>query len=58
MKQVQINKINSINISRGNKPKGQPEGTNKEKNFKACIQNPNIVAPIIMVKLIDKVKIK
>lgn len=28
--------INSINTSKGNKPKGQPEGTNKEKNLKLC----------------------
>jgi hypothetical protein len=26
--------INSINTNKGSKPKGQPEGTNKEKNFK------------------------
>jgi len=29
--------INSINTNKGNKPNGQPEGTNKEKNFKSCI---------------------
>ena len=29
--------INSIKTKRGNKPKGQPAGTNKEKNFNPCI---------------------
>jgi hypothetical protein len=28
--------INSINTNKGNKPKGQPEGTKKEKNSKPC----------------------
>lgn len=50
--------INSINTNKGNKPKGQPEGTNKEKNFKLCFLNPNIVAPKTTVKLIKNVKIK
>ena len=50
--------INSINTSNGNKPKGQPDGTNKEKNFNAWIWNPNIVAPITIVKLMENVKIK
>ena len=50
--------INSINTNKGNKPKGQPDGTNKEKNFKSCIKNPNKVAPITTVKLIENVKIK
>ena len=50
--------INSINTSKGNKPKGQPEGTNKEKNLKLCFWNPKIVAPKTTVKLIKNVKIK
>ena len=50
--------INSISTRRGSKPSGQPEGTNNEKNFKACIWKPNIVAPITTVKLIEKVNIK
>ena len=29
--------INSINTNRGNKPKGQPDGTKREKNFKPCL---------------------
>ena len=28
--------INSINTNKGNKPKGQPAGTSKEKNSKPC----------------------
>ena len=50
--------INSIKTSKGNKPNGQPEGTNKEKNFKAWIWNPKIVAPITIVKLKEKVNMK
>jgi hypothetical protein len=50
--------INSINTNKGNKPKGQPEGTNNEKNFRECIWKPSIVAPITIVKLIENVKIK
>ncbi len=50
--------INSIKTSKGNKPKGQPEGTNKEKNFRLCILNPRIVAPKTTVKLIKKVNKK
>ena len=50
--------MNSINTSTGNKPRGQPEGTNKEKNLRPCIWKPNIVAPNTTVKLIKKVKIK
>lgn len=50
--------INSINTKRGNRPKGQPEGTKNAKNFKECIWKPNIVAPITIVKLIEKVNIK
>lgn len=50
--------INSINTNRGNKPKGQPEGTKREKNFKPCFIKPRYVAPNTTVKLIKKVKIK
>lgn len=50
--------INSIITNRGNKPKGQPEGTNKEKNFNPCFWKPNKVAPKTTVKLIENVKIK
>lgn len=50
--------INSINTSNGNKPKGQPAGTNKEKNKKPCLLKPNNVAPKTTVKLIENVKIK
>jgi hypothetical protein len=50
--------MNSIKTNKGNKPNGQPEGTNNEKNFKACIWNPNIVAPITTVKLIENVNKK
>ena len=46
--------INSINTSRGNKPKGQPAGTNREKNFKPCFWNPKMVAPKTTVKLMRK----
>lgn len=28
--------INSISTRRGNKPKGHPDGTNKEKNLSPC----------------------
>lgn len=50
--------INSINTNRGNKPKGQPAGTNKEKNSKPCLLKPNIVAPKTTVKLMENVSIK
>lgn len=50
--------INSINTNNGNKAKGQPAGTNKEKNFNPCFWNPNIVAPNTTVKLRAKVNIK
>ena len=43
--------INSINTNKGNKAKGQPAGTNNEKNFKPCFWKPNIVAPKTIVKL-------
>lgn len=50
--------INSIKTKRGNKPKGQPDGTNKEKNFNPWTWKPKIVAPNTIVKLSEKVKIK
>jgi len=50
--------INSIKTSNGNKPRGQPAGTNKEKNLKPCFMKPNIVAPNTTVKLIENVNIK
>ena len=50
--------MNSIKTSNGKSPKGQPDGTNKEKNLSAWIWNPSIVAPITIVKLIENVKIK
>ena len=37
--------MNSISTNKGNKAKGQPAGTNKEKNSNPCLLNPNIVAP-------------
>jgi hypothetical protein len=50
--------INSISTNKGNSPNGHPDGTKNEKNFRECIWNPNIVAPITIVKLIEKVNIK
>ena len=50
--------INSIKTNKGTKPNGQPAGTNKEKNFKPCSLNPNIVAPNTTVKLSENVNIK
>ena len=50
--------INSINTKTGNRAKGQPAGTNKEKNLSLCSQNPNIVAPITTEKLNAKVNKK
>lgn len=50
--------MNSIKTSKGNNPKGQPPGTNKEKNFNPCSLNPNTVAPNTTVKLSENVKIK
>ena len=50
--------INSINTNRGNNAKGQPAGTNKEKNSKPCFWKPNIVAPNTTVKLRAKVNMK
>ena len=50
--------INSIRTNKGNKGKGQPAGTKREKNCKPCFWNPNIVAPKPIVKLSANVKIK
>jgi len=50
--------MNSIRTNKGNKPNGQPAGTNKEKNFNPCSLNPNTVAPNTTVKLSENVKIK
>ena len=50
--------MNSIITNRGNKAKGQPEGTNKEKKRNPCLLNPKIVAPITTVKLIENVSTK
>ena len=50
--------MNSIKTNRGNNPKGQPAGTNKEKNFSPCSLNPKTVAPNTTVKLSENVKIK
>ena len=50
--------MNSINTKRGSNPKGQPAGTNKEKNFNPCCLNPSTVAPNTTVKLSENVNIK
>ena len=50
--------INSIKTSNGNKAKGQPAGTNNEKNLNVWICNPNIVAPNTILKLNENVNIK
>lgn len=50
--------MNSIRTSKGNKAKGQPAGTNREKNSNPCFWNPNIVAPNTIVKLREKVTTK
>jgi hypothetical protein len=50
--------IVSIITNKGNKPKGQPAGTNKEKNFNPCSLNPKTVAPNTTVKLSENVNIK
>ena len=50
--------MNSINTNKGNKAKGQPAGTNKEKNSNPCFWNPKIVAPNTTVKLRANVNIK
>jgi len=48
----------SIITNKGNKPNGQPAGTNKEKNFNPCSLNPKTVAPNTTVKLSENVRIK
>ena len=50
--------INSINTSKGNKAKGQPEGTKREKNLRPCFWNPRIVAPNTIEKLSENVNTK
>ncbi len=50
--------MNSINTNKGNRPKGHPAGTNKEKNLRPCWLNPKKVAPNTTVKLRENVKIK
>ena len=50
--------MSSINTNNGNKGKGQPAGTNKEKNYNPCFWNPKNVAPKTIVKLSENVKIK
>jgi hypothetical protein len=50
--------INSIKTNKGNKPNGQPEGTNNEKNLVLWYINPNIVAPKTIVKLSENVNTK
>ena len=46
--------MNSIKTNKGNNAKGQPEGTNNEKNFNPCLWKPNIVAPKTTVKLMKR----
>ena len=50
--------MNSIITSKGNRAKGHPAGTKREKNTRPCLLKPSIVAPKTMLKLIEKVKIK
>ena len=50
--------MNSIKTNKGNKPKGQPAGTNREKNFNPCFWKPKIVAPNTTVKLRENVNMK
>ena len=50
--------INSIKTNKGSKPKGQPDGTNREKNLSPCLLKPKIVAPKTIVKLSEKVYMK
>ena len=50
--------INSIRTNKGNKAKGQPAGTKREKNTKPCFWNPNIVVPKTIVKLKANVNTK
>ena len=50
--------MNSIITNKGSKPIGHPAGTNNEKNFSPCLENPNIVAPNTIVKLRENVRAK
>ena len=50
--------INSIKTNKGNNAKGQPAGTNKEKNSNPCLFKPNNVAPKTIVKLSENVSAK
>ena len=50
--------MNSIKTSKGSNPRGQPAGTNKEKNSNPCFWKPKIVAPKTIVKLRANVKTK
>ena len=50
--------INSIKTNKGSKFKGQPAGTNREKNSNPCFWKPKIVAPNTTVKLRANVSIK
>jgi len=50
--------IVSMITNKGNKPNGQPAGTNKEKNFNPCSLKPKTVAPNTTVKLSENVNIK
>ena len=50
--------IVSMITNKGNNPKGQPAGTNKEKNFNPCSLKPKTVAPNTTVKLSENVNIK
>lgn len=50
--------MNSIRTNNGNNAKGQPAGTNREKNSSPCFWKPKIVAPKTIVKLREKVNAK
>lgn len=55
---VAIYYMNSIKTNNGNKAKGQPAGTKREKNTRPCFWNPNIVVPKTIVKLKANVNTK
>jgi len=50
--------MNSIRTNKGSNAKGQPAGTNKEKNLSPCFWKPKIVAPKTIVKLKANVSTK
>ena len=50
--------MSSIITNKGNNANGQPAGTNKEKNSRLCLYNPNRVAPKTIVKLRENVSAK